>query len=221
MLSVLSESGKDLRELHRLVNIARLHEQGSYIDLFRIDDCFEELVHVEHTDDVIDTALIDRDPGIVGLSDRGYNFVPGVFDINSENIHTGSHSLRCRYIRELDSCLHELALLLVDDILIFGSFDNRLQLLDLAVGIIFNELALHRRGDQRDQSDKNEDQRFQNDHQEADNERIFLGVIICPLLRGYFGDRLTENDDCDCKYNCRDPRVSVCTGDQNDSYGTE
>ena len=118
---------------------------------------------------------------------------------------------------ELNGGLYELALLLVDDALIFRCLNNGGEFLFLLFRILLY-LTLHRQSDQIHQPHHDENERPQNNHQETYRICVLLGINI----RAFFGcdlrNRFTEYDDGNRDQDSGDPCILICTRYEDDRY---
>ena len=113
-------------QLHGFVHIAGGHQQLADIHPVPIAEGLQEVVQVQHADDVIDAVLIHRQAGIRRFLNNGEDVVPIVVNIDGADIHPGGHDLQGGDIGKINGGLQQLGLILVQHILHLGGLNDGL-----------------------------------------------------------------------------------------------
>ena len=207
-------------QLHGLVDIAGLHQKLADIGVAVIRHGLEEVVEIQHTDDVIYAALIDRDARIRGLLDDGHDIVPVVLNVYRADVDTRGHDIERGYLGEVYRGLHKLGLILVQNILVLGSLDDGLELLDGLVAA-FVLLVGQTLCDKLDELHDYPDKGFEDDHHKAHGIGVAQSDAVGVLLRGDLRYRLAEDDDKERQHDGRYPRIVLRACNEYHEHGRE
>jgi hypothetical protein len=91
MLLFFPQAVEHVRKLHCFINKYRRHQEGTHFGMPVFRHGFEKTVQIQHTDDIVNAALIHRQAGVRRLLDLLQEIVPGVFDIQRDQIHPCGH----------------------------------------------------------------------------------------------------------------------------------
>jgi len=165
----LAEQLADVLGLGGEVRLARnLRERA----LIVADDAMaEQVLCVDHTDDVVDALLVDRDARVAGVDDQPDDVCDGVGGLRGDDVDSRNHHLAYRLVGHLEDAVDHLPLLLLDDPLLLTDVEEEFQLL------FSHERAAHatppgrRAHDQSRERAQAADQRPEHAGEEADRAR--------------------------------------------------
>ena len=197
MLPLLPQGFQHLGQLHRLVDIAGLHQQAPQIRMLVLRQGLQKPVQMQRADYMIDGSFIHGNPGIAGPFDDGEDFLPAVVDVDRDYVHPGRHGLGGGNIRKIDGRLNQLALVFVDDGFILRRVDQGGQLLHLLLRLLLGLFAGEGLQDQVDQPHNRPDGQPEQDHQSTQRVGVLHGDPVGALLGRDLRDRFPEDDDRD------------------------
>ena len=180
-----------------------------------IQQGLEVVVQVEDANDVVNAALVDRDPGESGLTGSVIDLLAAVLDIHGHDVHPGCHDLGGADLVEVQSVLQQLTAVLVQDVLILGGLDDGLQLLH-GVVLLAVFLPLQGQGHEADKSHHQKRQGLEDDGQEAHRPGKGQRETVGVLLRHDLWHGLAEDDNADRHDDSGDPGILLSEGGNGD-----
>ena len=159
----------------------------------------------------------DRQTGERRECDGGDYLVPVVINVAGVYVDAGGHDLHGRDLGKVDRGLQQLGLILVEDLLVLGRFDDGLELFDglFAVDLLLGSLAA---GEQMRQPHDKPDERLEHDRHAAHGIGIAQRERVRRLFRGDLRDRLAEDDDKQCQDHGGGPGVFVASHQKDDEH---
>ena len=76
---------------HGLIDVAGLHQQRAEIHLLVVHQRLEEVVQIQHADDVVHTVLENGQAGVGRPVYDFEDFLPVVVNVDGDHIHAGGH----------------------------------------------------------------------------------------------------------------------------------
>ena len=151
------------------------------------------MVELQHADDVVDAALIDRDARKGRVVDNALHLVERLLDVERQHVDAVGRDLLRLDLRELNGRLQQVAALLVDHTLVFHRFDQRDQLVLRDAGGLRFSAPQH--GNAVDQPQHNRNQRRKQHHEQAQRQSHGPGKSVTVLLGENLGRDLAKEQD--------------------------
>src|SRR5437762_2350681 len=203
MHAILAQVAKHVLDLVRFGCEVGLAGDLSERLLLAADHGAQQVLGVEHADDVIQVALVDGDPGMAMLGHEIDGFLDRLVDFDRHQVGARDHDLANPHVAHFEDAMDHLALFFFEDTLFFADGDQHLEFFFGDERASYLRLGTHHAKNEPGHRGENEHERSHHERRQGDQprhtQRDFFGALKgqglgCDLARNQYDQRQHQAD---------------------------